>query len=109
MSTSALTIAGAVKEAWTDTELQKQFEDRNSPLSALESVRGTMIGKQAQVPILPGRGGSYTSVGAAGGALNPATGQPIAQATYTLPYSWFQIELETSALVQAESAAQSVV
>ena len=39
MSTSALTIAGAVKEAWTDTELQKQFEDRNSPLSALETAR----------------------------------------------------------------------
>ena len=76
MSTSALTIAGAVKDAWTDTELQKQFEDKNSPLSALESVRGTMIGTQAQVPILAGRAGSYTSVGAAGGALNPATGQP---------------------------------
>lgn len=109
MSTSALTIAGAVKDAWTDTELQKQFEDRNSPLSALETVRGTMIGTQAQVPILPGRAGSYTSVGAAGGALNPATGQPVNQAIYTMPYSWFQIELETSALVQAGSAAQSVV
>jgi len=109
MATSALTIAGAVKDAWTDTELQKQFEDRNSPLSALETVRGTMIGTQAQVPILADRAGSYTTVGAAGGALNPATGQPIQQATYTMPYSWFQIELETSALVQAGSNAQSVV
>src|SRR4029077_19719629 len=109
MATSALTIAGAVKDAWTDTELQKQFEDKNSPLSALEAVRGTMIGTQAQVPILPGRAGSYTSVGAAGGALNPATGQPVNQALYTMPYSWFQIELETSALVQAGNQAQSVV
>ena len=109
MATSALTIAAAVKDAWTDTELQKQFEDRNSPLSALETVRGTMIGTQAQVPILAGRAGSYTSVGAAGGALNPATGQPVNQAIYTMPYSWFQVELETSALVQAGSAAQSVV
>lgn len=109
MSTSALTIAGAVKDAWTDTELQKQFEDKNSPLSALETVRGTMIGTQAQVPILAGRAGSYTSVGAAGGALNPATGQPVNQAVYVLPYSWFQVELETSALVQAGSQAQSIV
>ena len=68
-----------------------------------------MIGTQAQVPILPGRAGSYTSVGAAGGALNPATGQPVNQALYTMPYSWFQIELETSALVQAGNQAQSVV
>lgn len=109
MATSALTISGALKQAWTDQELQKQFEDKNSPLSALETVRGTMIGSQAQVPILPGRAGSYTSVGAAGGALNPATGQPVNQAIYTMPYSWFQIELETSALVQAGSNAQSVV
>ena len=42
MSTSALTISGALKQAWTDEELQKQFEDKNSPLSALETVRGTM-------------------------------------------------------------------
>jgi hypothetical protein len=109
VSTSALTISGALKQAWTDEELQKQFEDRNSPLSALESVRGTMIGSQAQVGIIPGRAGSFTSVGAAGGALNPATGQPVAQATYTMPYSWFQIELETSALVQTGSNAQAVV
>jgi hypothetical protein len=109
MATSALTIAGAIKDAWTDTELQKQFEDKNSPLSALETVRGTMIGTQAQVPILTGRAGSYTSVGAAGGALNPATGQPVNQAVYVLPYSWFQVELETSALVQAGGAAQSIV
>ena len=84
MATSALTISGALKQAWTDEELQKQFEDRNSPLSALETVRGTMIGSQAQVAILPGRAGSYTSVGAAGGALNPATGQPVTQAVYTM-------------------------
>ena len=109
MSTSALTISGALKQAWTDEELQKQFEDKNSPLSALETVRGTMIGSQAQVAILPGRAGSYTSVGAAGGALNPATGQPVGQAVYTMPYSWFQIELETSALIQTGSNAQAVV
>src|SRR3954468_8058223 len=109
MSQSAITISGALKQAWTDEELQKQFEDKNSPLSALETVRGTMIGSQAQVAILPGRAGSYTSVGAAGGALNPATGQPVNQAVYTMPYSWFQIELETSALVQTGSNVQSVV
>jgi hypothetical protein len=68
-----------------------------------------MIGTQAQVPIFPGRAGSYTSVGAAGGQLNPATGQPTNQALYTMPYSWFQIELETSALVQTGTNAQSII
>jgi hypothetical protein len=109
MAQSALTMATVIKDIWTDDQLQKQFEDKNSPLSRLEAVRGVQIGTQAQVPIFPGRAGSYTSVGAAGGALNPATGQPVNQALYTLPYSWFQIELETSALAQAGSNAQSII
>jgi hypothetical protein len=39
VSTSALTISGALKQAWTDEELQKQFEDRNSPLSRWNGPR----------------------------------------------------------------------
>ena len=109
MAQTALTMAGVVKDIWTDEELQKQFEDKNLPLSRLESVRGVMIGTQAQVPIFPGRAGSFTSVGAAGGQLNPATAQPTNQALYTMPYNWFQIELETSALAQTGSNAQSVI
>jgi hypothetical protein len=109
MSTTALTVVGAIKQGWTDNELQAQFENKNSPLSALETVSGKVMGSQVQVPILAGRAGSYTSVGAAGGALNPATGQPVSQAFYTMPYSWFQIELETSALVQTGTDAQAVV
>jgi hypothetical protein len=109
MSTSALTVVGALKQGWTDNELQAQFENKNSPLSALETVPGKVMGSQVQVPILAGRAGSFTSVGAAGGALNPATGQPVSQAFYTMPYAWFQIELETSALVQTGTDAQSVV
>src|SRR5262245_9275043 len=102
-------MATVMKDVWTDERLQKQFEDKNAPLSRLESVRGVMIGTQAQVPILAGRGGSFTSVGPLGGALNPATQQPVNQAYYTLPQNWFQIELETSALAQTGSNAQSVV
>jgi hypothetical protein len=74
MAQSALTMAAVIKDIWTDDQLQKQFEDKNSPLPAWRRCAGTMIGTQAQVPIFPGRAGSYTSVGAAGGALNPATG-----------------------------------
>jgi hypothetical protein len=109
MSQSALTMGAAIKDVWTDEELQRQIEDKNTPLGRLEAVRGVMIGSQAQVPILGGRAGSFTSVGPAGGQLNPATAQPLAQAIYTMPYSWFQIELETSALVQTGGNAQAVV
>lgn len=110
MSQTAITMATVMKDIWTAERLQKQFEDKNAPLGRLESVRGVMIGNQAQVPIHAGRAGSFTTVGAGGGALNPATAQPVTQGLYTLPYNWFQVELETSALLQATgSNLQAIV
>ena len=79
MSQTAIPMATVMKDIWTAERLQKQFEDKNAPLGRLESVRGVMIGNQAQVPIQAGRAGSFTTVGAAGGALNPATAQPVTQ------------------------------
>src|SRR5262245_53385411 len=104
MPQTAVSMASAMKEAWTSDRLQKQFEDKNLPLGKLESVRGTMIGKQAQTAVWGGRSGSYTSVGAGGGNLNPAQQQPTAQALWTLVYSWFQISLDASALAQASGS-----
>ena len=109
MPQTAVSMALALKDVWTDDTLQVQFEDKNAPYARLEAVRGVMIGQQAQVPIQPGRAGSFVSVGAGGGNLNPATNQPVNQALYTLPYNWFQIALDTSALAQSGSNAQSVV
>lgn len=110
MPQTAVSLAQVMKEAWTSERLQKQFEDKNAPLGRIEALRGTMIGRQAQTPVWGGRSGASTSVGAAGGDLNPAQQQPTAQALWTLIYNWFQIELDTSALAQASGAsAQSIV
>ena len=109
MSQSAVTLGAITKDIWTDQRLLAQFDTQNAMLSRVERTSGVMIGNQAQVPIKAGRAGSFTSVGPAGGALNPATAQPVNQAIYNLPYSWFQIELETSAIAQAGSNQQSVV
>jgi hypothetical protein len=103
-------MASVMKEGWTADRLQKQFEDRNAPLGKIESIRGVMIGRQAQTPVWSGRSGASTSVGAGGGDLNPAQQQPTAQALWTLVYNWFQIELDTSALAQASgSSVQSII
>ena len=109
MPQTAATMSGVLKEAWSADRLQKQFEDKNMPLGRLEARRGVVMGRQVQTPILSGRSGAYTSVGAGGGALNPAINQPTAQALWTFPYSWFQIELEASALIQSGGNLQSVV
>jgi hypothetical protein len=110
MPQTAVSLAQVEKEVWTADRLQKQFEDKNAPLGRIEAVRGVMIGRQAQTPVLAGRSGAFTSVGAAGGNLNPAQQQPVAQALWTLVYNWFQIELDTSAIAQASGqSAQSIV
>jgi hypothetical protein len=105
-----VSLAQVEKEVWTSQRLQKQFEDRNVPIGKIAAMRGVMIGRQAQTPVLAGRSGAFTSVGAQGGNLNPAQNQPVAQALWTLVYNWFQIALDTSALAQASGqSAQSVV
>jgi len=110
MPQTAVSMASALKEAWTSNRMQKQFEDKNAPLGRIEAIKGVMIGKQAQTPVWGGRSGAYTSVGAGGGDLNPALQQPVAQALWTLVYSWFQIALDASALAQASGQSlQSVV
>jgi hypothetical protein len=110
MPQTAVSMAQVQKEAWTADRLQKQFEDKNIPLGKIESIRGVMIGRQAQTPVWGGRSGASTSVGAAGGNLNAAQQQPTAQALWTLVYNWFQIELDTSAIAQASGqSVQSIV
>jgi hypothetical protein len=109
MAQTAVTLGQVLRDIWTDQRLVEQFDRQNRMLSRLERVRGVMIGNQAQVPIRAGRAGSFTSVGANGpNQLNPATQQPVNQAVFTLPYSWFQIELDTSALAQGSNAASIV-
>jgi hypothetical protein len=111
LAQTATTLLDVLREVWTTDKIQKQFESDNGPLTRIEKVKGTMIGKQAQVPIHKGRNlAGYTSVGAGGGSLNAAGTQQVDQATYTLVYHWLSVELDTSALMQASgSNAQSVV
>ncbi|HZA18912.1 MAG TPA: phage major capsid protein [Pseudonocardiaceae bacterium] len=105
-------IASAVKDVWTSNRMLKQFYDENPVLAKLRDAPGTKVdnmGLQAQVPIHAQRSGGYTSTNAAGGVLNPAGQQGLAQATYTLVYHWFQVALETAVLNQTGGSSQSIV
>ncbi len=110
MAQTATGMLNVLKEAWTSDRIQRQFLSDDSPLSRLEKVKATMIGKQAQTPVLLAGSGGYTSTGAAGGSLNAAGSQSVNQAQWTLVYHWFQVEIETSALNQAGgNDAQSII
>ena len=110
MAQTATSLLNVLKEAWTSDRIQRQFLSDDTPLSKVEQIQGTMIGKQAQTPVLGNGSGGYTTVGAAGGSLNAAGNQQVNQAQWTLAYHWFQIGIETSALNQAGgSSAQAIV
>jgi hypothetical protein len=111
MALTATGLLPLLREAWTQEEAVKQFEAGNGPLTRIQKVKSTMIGKQAQVPIHKGRNlGGYTSVGASGGNLNVAGNQQVDQATYTLVYHWLSVALDASVLMQAGgSSKQSIV
>jgi hypothetical protein len=110
MAQTIASMAGVIKDAWTSDTIQKQFYDDNPLLEKIRAAAGvTMIGLQAQVPIHSGRSGGYTSVAAAGGVLNPARNQTVAQATYTMVYHWFQVALEASVLNQTGTSSQAII
>jgi hypothetical protein len=110
MAQTPTTLSSVLKERWTDDAIQKQWLADDTPLSRFESVKGTMIGKQAQTPIWGDlNSGGYTSIGAGGGSINTATNQPTAQAVWTLVYQYMPISLEVSTLNQATSNLQSVI
>lgn len=110
MADTATTLADVLKEAWTSDRMNKQFEDAVEPLKRIQKVSATMIGKQAQVPILKHNAGGYTSFGAAGGSFNTYNAVGVDQATYTLVTHGMPISLEFSALNQAGGQnAQAVI
>lgn len=111
MAQTAASIIDALKRVYTDDTLQKQFEDGNGPLARIESMKANMIGELARVPLHKNRNlAGYTSVGTSGGNLNSAGQQAVDAADYTLVYHWLQIELDASAIAQADGGnARSVV
>ena len=110
MAQTATSILPALREEWSDTTLQKQFEAGNGLISRMMKVKGKPIGKQLQVPVHKGRNlGGFTQVGPAGGNLNAAGQQAVDQGTYTLTYAYLSIELDASAIIQAETDAQTVI
>lgn len=110
MAQTATSLLDLLREAWTSNRIVKQFEDGNGPLARIQKVKGTMIGKQAQVPLHTTRNfAGFTTVGASGGDLNAAGAQGVDQAVYTMAYQWLTVELDASALLQAQNDSQSII
>ncbi len=109
MGQTVANLSAVMKEVYTSSTIKKQFYDENPVLEKIKAVEGTVIGRQATVGIHNRTNGGYTSVGPAGGSLNPAGQQGITTATYTLIYHWMQIQLETGVLNQSTGGNTSQV
>lgn len=109
MADTATTLSSALKDAWTSQRMETQFEDKAQVLSRIEKVRGTMVGQQAQTPIIQHNAGGYTSFGASGGSLNTYNNIGTGQAVWTLVNHAMPISIEFSALNQAGGGLASVV
>lgn len=109
MAQTVANLANVLKEVWTASELSKQFYAQYPLLDRLEKTDRYTIGDHASVPLQTSRAGATTTLGSAGGALNPASNQKVNKGTYTLTYNWAEISLEFGALNQAVGGATSVV
>lgn len=109
MADTATTLASVLKDTWTSDRAIAQFEDKAQVLSRIERVKGTMIGAQAQTPIILHNAGGYTSFGPAGGSLNTYNNLGTGQAVWTLVNHAMPVSIEYSALNQAGGGLSSVV
>jgi hypothetical protein len=109
---AAQTVANlgkVLKEVYTQDNLEKQFYAETPWLDRLEKTDKYTIGRYALVPLHKGRGGSSTTLSAAGGNLNPADAQRVDTGQYAISYNYNPIKVEFGALNQASGGATSVV
>src|SRR5437868_8339934 len=98
MADTATTLVSVLKDAWTDNDLQKQFDDSAGPVGQLNNFKATMIGAQAQVPLWKFNAGGFTSFGNAGGSFNTYNNIGVDQAIYTLATLGMPVAIELSAV-----------
>lgn len=108
MATTAAGYQALAKEVWDSDSMVKQFYDENPWLDMIVQRQRVVIGKRAQVPIHAGRAGGTTILDSAGGFINSATSEVVAQAQYTLSYNYFPVEIQVGALNEITGGAQSV-
>ena len=108
MATTAAAYQDLAKEVWDGDQMVKQFYDEFPFLKMIEQRKRVVIGKRAQVPLHVGRAGGTTILDSAGGFINPADGEDVDRAEYTLSYNYFPVSIEVGALNEITGGEASV-
>ena len=98
MAATLTSLDAALKETWTSDRLEEQLYQDNPLLDELEKTTRYNVGAQAITPLHVGRNGGYTALPAAGGTLNTAGEQKLAQAVWNYTHHHQQIKLQGSAI-----------
>ena len=102
------TMDAALKETWTSDNIIEQLYNQNPLLQKIRKLKTTQVGQQAVTPVHTGRNWGYTALPAAGGTLNAAGNQGLAQATWNYTHHNAQIKIQGSAIDGTQNDTLSV-
>lgn len=100
----------ALKEGWTQDQLEKQFYSEDPLLDSIQKMKPTTsIGQEAITPVWTGRAGGYSVVPPTGSAsLNAPDSQELNQAKWKYRRHWKQIKIDTAAVQQTSGSGDAV-
>ncbi len=108
MAATLTSVNAALKVTWTDERLAEQLYALNPLLERIRKLKSTQVGLQAQTPIHTDRNWGYTALPAAGGNLNTAGQQGLAQATWQYTHHHMQVAIQGSAIDGTQNDTVSV-
>lgn len=110
-ATTRTVIEAALKEGWTQDNLEAQFLKSDKILEKIGTKDpDQLIGEYALTGIHTGRSGGFTMVPSTGSSsTNAADGQKVAQAKWNLRRAFNAIEIDTAAVKNAQNRQQAVV
>jgi hypothetical protein len=98
MAATLTSINAALEVTWTEKRLAEQLYQLNPILDRIKKLPSTQVGLQAQTAVHTDRNWGYTALPAAGGNLNAAGQQGMAQATWQYTHHHMQVALQGSAI-----------
>ena len=108
MAATLTSMDAALKETWTQDRLEEQLYQGNPFLEDIEKTDKYTVGAQAVTPIHVSRNAGYTALPAAGGTLNVAGEQGLAQAAWQYTHHHMQVKIQGSAIDGTKDDAVSV-
>ena len=99
---SVTTIDNILKEVWTESRVAEQLYQSNPILDRIKKLKNTTTGQQAQTTVHVGRNEGFSLTSNAGTtALNAATNQSYAQATWNYKHAHQQVKIDGAAIDQS--------